>query len=75
MSEKRLEKLERVTEELKEALAKIERREEIKRILADQNKGISPYIFEIMKYLVVIIMILVARDKAMSINWIAELVK
>ncbi len=65
---------ERKIEELEKELESINRREEIKRILADQSKGITPYLLEIMKYLVAIIFVLIAKDKAMQIKWVAELI-
>jgi hypothetical protein len=74
MSESTQERHDREIRELQKALNAIERREEIKRIIKDQDKSLPPYVFEIFKYSLAIILLLIAKDKALEYQWISDLI-
>jgi hypothetical protein len=63
MSESIQERHEREIRELQKDMGAIKRREEIKRIIKDQDKSFPPYVFEIFKYLLAIIVVLIAINR------------
>lgn len=72
--EKKIEELKKDQEALKTTVSKIERTEEIRRVIKDQQGGMLKYFTDTLKIILAIIVV-VSGSKIAEQPWVSELIK